>query len=394
MRFTNTYKLIILLVTLYHSSLFAQQKLKYGTRASLNLSTIGTQYGKYNGGGNYSAGIFFNYKPIHNLSVSFEPTYIQSGFREKQTDSKYTYQHLDFNINTYLPLFSDDALMFYLGIRPSYLLNFKSETLNNGNYVRTNLNENKNENGQLEFGINAGFAVQLSPVVNFELGYMYNVTDNNNNTQLKGRPSLIEITLKLNVVDLAGIIENKEKIAKEQIKNYKSGVLLVMLPTLTNEDLLKIKDEGDRSYAKNELKIRNIKVINEFLKGYTFTPVYFFADTNVNKVVSGNLEGIFIDRNLKVDTSIKPVQSENILIASFCNDLYNYSEKISYGLFVYDSKLKQLPKPYTVPSQMFGLYTDGDPMNYFKTKRINYTNMPFDRMIKKLNSRMLRYANF
>ncbi len=394
MHFIKTYILAILLIVISYQTVFAQQKIKYGTRASLNLSTIGTQYGKYNGSGNYSAGLFINYSALNSLSLAIEPTFTQSGFREKQTDSKYTYQHLDFNLNAYLSLFGDDALMFYLGIRPAYLLNFKSETLNNGNYVRSNLNENKNQNGQLELGINAGFAVQLSSVVNFEIGYMYSATNFNNNTQLKGRPSLVEITLKLNVVDLANIIENREKTAKEQIKNYQKGILLVMLPTLTDKDLLKIKDEGDRAYAVNELRIRNLKVINEFLKGYTFTPVYFFADTNVNKVVTGNFDGIFLDRNLNLDTTIKPTKTNDVLIASFCSDLYNYSEKISYGLFVYDSQLNQLQKPYTIPSQMFGLYSDGDPMNYFKTKRINYTNMPFERMIKKFNSRMIRYANF
>ena len=84
----------------------------------------------------------------------------------------------------------------------------------------------------------------------------------------------------------------------------------------------------------------------------------------------------------------------NFMVASFCNDLYNYSDRISYGLFIYDNKMNQMGKPYTIPGQMFGLYTDGDPQNYFKTKRINYTNMPFDRMIRKFNSRMIRYAEF
>jgi hypothetical protein len=61
---------------------------------------------------------------------------------------------------------------------------------------------------------------------------------------------------------------------------------------------------------------------------------------------------------------------------------------------VYDSKLNQLGKPFTLPAQMFGLYSDGDPANYFKTRKQNYTTMPFDRMVKKLNSRLIRYAEF
>jgi opacity protein-like surface antigen len=372
----------------------AQSNYEYGIRGSLNLSTIGTQYGKYNGSGYYNIGVFGSKKISDQILLAFEPTYSLSGFKEKQNDSRYTLQHLDLNLNAYFSMFGDDALWLYLGLRPGYLLGSRSETIKDGNYVKLDAVNNTNKIGKIDIGLNAGFSVKLSPVVNFELGYHYSATNNNDNVQIQGRTSTIEMTLKLNAVDLKRLIDKKEITLKEQIQEYQKGVLFVMLPSLSEKDLARLSDEGDRNYTINELRVRNLKVVAEFIRNYSFTPVYFFADSNINQIISGNYSSIFLNKNLEVDTTIKVHQKMNFMVASFCNDLYNYSDRISYGLFIYDNKMNQMGKPYTIPGQMFGLYTDGDPQNYFKTKRINYTNMPFDRMIRKFNSRMIRYAEF
>ncbi len=386
------YLVIALVFTIVKVS--AQSKFEYGIRSTLNMSTIGSQYGKYNGSGMYSMGVFGSRNLSNLITVAVEPTYTQTGFKEKQNDSRYVLQHLDLNLNTYFSVFGDDALTLYLGLRPGFLLGFKSETIKDGNYIKLDATNNTNKAGQVDMGINAGLSVQLSPVVNFELGYSYSMSNNNDNTLIKGRTSTIEMTLKLNAVDLKRLIDSKEITIKEQIQSYQKGVLFVMLPTLSEKDLARLTNEGDRNYTINELKVRNLKVIAEFVRNYTFTPVFFFADSNVNQIITGNYGSIFLNNNLEVDTTIKAPQTTNFMVASFCSDLYNYSDRISYGLFVYDNKLNQLGKPYNIPGQMFGLYTDGDPQNYFKTKRINYTTMPFDRMVRKFNSRMIRYAEF
>lgn len=379
------------------SSVQAQinHKFNFGVRGTLNFSTIGTEISKYNGGSYYSAGVFGTYKIKNRITLAAEPTFTVSSFKERQADNQFTYTNIDLNLNSYFSLFKDDdVLRFYLGIRPSMLLNFKAETLLNGNYVKTDVAANKNTNNQLDFGINTGFAVQLSPVVSFELGYMWSITNQTDNSQIKGRNSLVEATLKLNAVDLKQLLDNKEISVKTQIQVLRKGALLVMLPTVNEKELAKYNLEGDKQYVINELKLRNHRVITEFLKHYTFTPVYFFLDSNANKVSMGQVKGVFINKNQEPDSTIVLPTPNNYFIASFCNDLYGYSQRISYGLFVYDSKLMQLGKPFTVPAQMFGLYSDGDPANYFKTRKQNFTTMPFDRMVKKLNSRLIRYADF
>lgn len=387
---------IAFLTLMLPSSLYGQvnQRMDYGVRASLNLNTIGTRIGKYNGSGYYSIGAFGSYKVLPYCALAAEPTFSTSGFREKQRDNKYTYQHLDLNLNAYLSPFSEDALKIYLGIRPAYLLNFKAETLTDGNYVKTEVTENKNKSGQWDFGLNAGVSVQLSQVVTIEMGYMWSATDQTNNQQIKGRNNLIELGLKINAVDLKRILDTKELTVKQQVQQYKKGALLVMLPTLTEKELARFKTEADKNFAINELKIRNLKVINEFSKHYTFTPVYYFMDTNANKVSMGQLDGIFVDHTMSPAPQLKPADTSNYFVASFCNDISNYNQRISFGLFIYDKKMNQLSKPFNVPSQMFGLYSDGDPANYFRTRRQSFINMPFDRMIKKFNSRMIRYAEF
>ena len=370
-------------------------KFNFGVRGTLNFSTIGTEVAKYNGGSYYSAGVFASYKVKNRITLAAEPTFTMSSFKERQADNQFTYSNFDLNLNSYFSLFKEDeVLRFYLGVRPSMLLNFKAETLLNGNYVKTDVAANKNTNNQLDFGINTGFSVQLSPVVSFELGYMWSLTNQTDNSQIKGRNSLVEATLKLNAVDLKQLLDSKEITLKTQIQELRKGALLVMLPTVTEKELAKYNLEGDKQFVINELKLRNHRVITEFLKHFTFTPVYFFLDSNASKVSMGQVNGVFINKNQEPDSNIVLSTPNNYFIASFCNDLYGYSQRISYGLFVYDAKLIQLGKPFTVPAQMFGLYNDGDPANYFKTRKQNFTTMPFDRMIKKLNSRLIRYAEF
>ncbi|TAE78350.1 MAG: hypothetical protein EAY81_12045, partial [Bacteroidetes bacterium] len=164
--------------------------------------------------------------------------------------------------------------------------------------------------------------------------------------------------------------------------------------TLTEKDLARFTNSGDRAFAVNELKLRNLRVMREFRKHYTFTPVFFFFDTEVDKVIANAFDGVFLNDNMEPDNSIKLENPANFFVASFCNDLSNYTQRISYGLFVYDDKMIQLEKPFNVPGQVFGLYTSGDPVNYFRTKRQSYINMPFEKMIKKFSARMTRYAEF
>lgn len=388
----KTYLLVLLLLA--STFVFAQrEQLGYGVKSNLNFSTVKAQYDKYLGVGKFSGGVFLQYAISSTITLAFEPTYTSSAIREKQTDNRYTFGHIDLNLNSYYNLFRSDAVYFYFGLRPAMLLSPKSESLVNGNYVRTELAEFKNKKGNVDLGVNAGISIRLSPVVSFDLGYYWSATNNTDNNQVSGRPSLVEVGLKLNAVDIKNMYDQKLITTKQKVQRYKEGSLLIMLPTYTQKELAKL-NEADKQFAINELNLRNTKVVAEFKKHYQFTPVYFFFDVDVNNILSGAIKGNLLNENMLPDSNITIANPANFFVASFCNDISAYSDRLSYGLFVYDEKMVQLEKPFNVPSQMFGLFTEGDPANYFKSKRQSYINMPFDRVIRKFNSRMNRYADF
>jgi hypothetical protein len=370
------------------------KKIDFGIKGSLNFSRLKPRYDKYLGQTKGSLGAFINYHIDRYTAISFEPTYTSCSFKEKQADNRYSFGYLDFNLNTYFNAFRSDDISLYFGLRPALLLSPKSEVLVDGDYIKSDVPGFKSKEGQWDFGINLGMAVRLTKVVTFEAGYCWSATNKTTNDRVQGRPSLVELTLKINAVDLKNVLDNQEIGTKEKIQSYRKGALLVMLPTLTEKELARFASYGDKEFARNEIKIRNLKVIREFRKHYTFTPVYFFMDSDVDKVLANSTTGIFVNDNLENDTSIQLANPSNFFVASFCNDLSSYTQRISYGLFIYDNKMVQLEKPFNVPSQMFGLYTSGDPVNYFKTKRQSYINMPFDRMIKKFSARMTRFAEF
>jgi opacity protein-like surface antigen len=392
---TRKYFYLFFLFLMPVSALFAQldARFEYGIKGTLNYTTIGSQYSKYTGSGQYGLGVFGTYRLTPAINLAFEPMITINSFRETQSDNRYRYDYFDANLNGYFNLFGNDALRLFLGVRPGFLLSYRSEVFKDGAYEKAENQQNKNKKGQIDVGVNAGLSLRVSPVINFEVGYMWSPGNETNFSQVKGRPSAIEVSLKINAVDLKNMIDRKEETTVQKIRHYHTGALLVMLPTLSEKELFKYKSESDKEFVINELRMRNMRVIIEFQKHYTFTPVYFFMDTSVNKVISGNINGIFVNANMQPDTSIMPATPENYFVASFCSDLSNYNQKVSYGLFVYDNKMTQLDKPFNIPGQLFGLFTEGDPANYFRYRKQNYVNMPFDRMIKKFNARMIRYSS-
>ena len=112
---------------------------------------------------------------------------------------------------------------------------------------------------------------------------------------------------------------------------------------------------ADVELLQNEIKIRNTKVIKEFSRNFSFAPVYFFMDTNIYKVIAGNLNGIFINGNLESDPAIV-VNTDNYFIASFCEDISEYTKRKHFGLFVYDKQMIQMDNRLTIPISWPVLY--------------------------------------
>lgn len=142
-------------------------------------------------------------------------------------------------------------------------------------------------------------------------------------------------------------ITNREK-ANREIAALKNGALIVRLQT--NEKSI----NAYRQAGKNELADKiaaernglNQKIVDAFKNYFTFCKVYFIYAKNTG-ALSKEKSGIFLDGNLKPDTSIK-LKEKYFLIAEYGS--FTADER-GNSLVVLDSGLTQLqePFPFEVP---------------------------------------------
>lgn len=394
----------ILFILLGISSAFAQMKpsdsdpLGYGIKLGFNYSMNGTQYSNWSGLAGANLGMFFS-KPINNrLKWFFEPSYSSVSFREREKDIRYNNHYIDANAFLYYyPSSINTDFAFIGGIRPSYLMAHNSEVFETGAYTTKDLEINKNKNGRIDMGLLLGMSVALSPVVNLELAYNYGLTDKNSLQSVEGRSSSVEVNLRLNAVALRKSIENKNQSIEERVQQYHKGALLVMLATTNEKEILRLRAENKQAeieLLEADVKIRNTKVVQNFNKNFTFCPVYYFMDTSIYKVMSGTTGGIFVNYNLQLDTTIT-LNTENYFIASFCEDVSEYTKRKHFGLFVYDKQMVQLENPFNAPNQLAAPVFDYVVVKASenKTRKPSYITVPFERLVGKLNTRLFRYIN-
>jgi hypothetical protein len=399
--FRQTYILLLLLVS---NSLYAQiQKnesdpLGYGLKLNVNFPTIGGSFNEYGGLAGGGMGIFFTKTISNRFSWYLEPSFSSVGFRNTSDDTRFNNYYIDAGCFVYFyPYAYNTDFAFIGGIRPSYLLTHNSQEFEFGNYRTKDLIINKNENGRIDGTVMLGIGLALSPVVNLELIYNQSVSNQNSTTQILGRPSTVELNLRLNAVALKRTLDGRNKSIAEQVSECHKGVMLVMLVTPNENEIKRLKSEGKNDEVdllRDEIKQRNTRVMKEFNRNFAFAPTFFFMDTSVYKVISGNLEGIFVNGNLDLDTAIK-VKTDNYFIASFCEDISNYTKRKHFGLFVYDKQMNQLEKPFNHPNQLASPVFDYVVVNkeVNKSRRPSYLTVPFGGLIGKLNTRLFRYLN-
>ncbi len=396
MRFNSIiYSFCMLLLLMIPSVTIAQTKspLGYGLKLGANYATIGSDY---RGLASLSAGGFIN-TPIANHAVLFiEPGLSILGIKEKQLDTKHMMYNLD--LHTFAYLFPDATTRdfgFIVGLRPSYLLAYNSQVFNLGNYQTKQLPYNNNKQGQIDFAGSVGVTIAFSQVVNLDVTYNHSFTNQNKINNVQGRPSAVEVGLRFNAVSLKKTLDNQAQSLQKEIATFQKGALLVMLITPNQKQLDRLRAEGNEE-AYNlilyEIKNRNTRVYNEFERTYAFNRVYYFYDTSVTKLIAGQTDGIFLNKTLQPDSSIR-IPSQDYLIASFCEDFSNYTGRRHFGLFMYDKNMIQLPKPYNHPNQLASpvfeyVVVRGEES---KMRRPSYLTVPYDRLINKFNSRMYRY---
>jgi hypothetical protein len=394
------------------------EKISYGFNTAINYSTIGSSYENYVGVGNPSLSLFISYKPSNGINLGhptkneyytlrsdefmrrltfvLQPAYCANSFRQQDIDRKYNNYYLELGGLVYFQPFTYvTELTFFTGICPSFLASYNTEQLQFGYYSTIHYDQNLNTVGKIDFVMPFGVSLEMSQAVSLELSYKHSFTNSNTDQIIQGRTSTVELALRVNAIGLANQFTKKDEQIQEQIKKLSKGSLLVMLPTINNSEINKLKAENKQEEINDinkELIDRNKKVMKEFRSYFNFCPVYFFMDTDAYQIIHKRFNNVFVNANLEVDPMIK-TDSSNFFVASFCEDISVYTTKNVYGLFVYDDNINQLPKPFNVAINLIGPNLDGDPLNFLKKIRYEYSTVSFERIITKFNNRLIRFKD-
>lgn len=96
------------------------------------------------------------------------------------------------------------------------------------------------------------------------------------------------------------LMAQKVSTACTQLKDLKTGVLLVRLQEGINK-YNALKEAGKLSQAeehKKEVYLRNLEIVNAFKNHYSFSSVYFFYNTDTEKVKNGEVLPVLLDDSL------------------------------------------------------------------------------------------------
>ena len=142
--------------------------------------------------------------------------------------------------------------------------------------------------------------------------------------------------------------EVDELSAVKHAKRMKQGTLLVRLQTRENAILLlEVNGEEDRADRMwLDQKKQNEEIINAFTFIFDFCPVLFFFSYDSDKVRAGEYEGIFVNEQMQVDSSLT-VDSDAPIYTAEIGDVYfeTFSQHMRGGVFMTD-QFKQLTKPF------------------------------------------------
>lgn len=372
--------------------------LGYGLKLGVNFPTIGAVHEEFSGLAGFTMGLFLTKPFSHHFAWYIEPAFSSVGFRNTANETRFNAYYFDAGcFMYYYPSSYNTDFAFIGGLRPSVMVTHNSQEFELGSYNTKDLSINQNEDGRFDGSVLMGVGVALSPVLNLELLYAQSLTNQNSPDKVLGRPSTVELNIRLNAIALKRSLDDKSKSVTDMVQEYHKGVLLVMLVTPNENEIKRLQKEGrtdEIDLIRTEIKSRNAKVIREFNSNFSFSPVYYFMDTSIYKVISGNIEGIFVNGNQDPDPAIK-VTTDNYFIASFCEDISDYTKRKHFGLFVYDKQMNQLEKPFNHPNQLASPVFDYVVVNKEenKSRKPSYLTVPFSRLIGKFNTRLFRYMN-
>ncbi|OYU96156.1 MAG: hypothetical protein CFE21_07015 [Bacteroidetes bacterium B1(2017)] len=395
---------LFLLLSFFVSSLSYAQRFdepNYGLSLNGNFTTVHVAHENLVGRGMGSFGVFYQraITPYHTnrylnrLDFTLEPALSWLSYRDNTSDKRFQSNFIDFSAYlNYVPDRMSDDLRLFIGARPSYLTFSNTQVVEFGSYRElTNDSQNANTIGAIDFSGIIGLTVSMGDVASLELKYIHSFTNKTTATTFNGRPSCVEIGIRLSAVRIKNKMITEEKSIVAELNKRAQGTLLVMLEApnekLINQ-LITEKRIEDANYVRKLQFQTNKNIMKEFAANFDFCKVEFFMNTDAYKVDRGDFKGVFLDQNLEPKAEVS-FDSSNYFIASFIEDVSEYTHKSDYGLYMYDTKFNQLGKPYNTSANSMGIFIGGDPLNYFRRiKTSGYFSDDFAKVIKKVNTKL------
>jgi hypothetical protein len=167
-----------------------------------------------------------------------------------------------------------------------------------------------------------------------------------------------------------------------------------MLTTLNDKEQQQILNTGtqtDLNMQMMALNKANNNIIQAFKTAYSFSKVMFFMDSSAYKVAGGNFKNVFVDENLN-PLPTTDLDTANIFIAAFSEDVSAFTQKVDYGLHVFGRNFEALPRPFLSADNYFGVNFGGDPLNYLRRNKYYFQLEDYVKIVKRFNNRMLRIS--
>lgn len=291
------------------------------------------------------------------------------GVRNKNIDYLYTDHLLEASFNwMFAPFPESSDFRLILGYRPSYLITTSSEKMENGDYViDQDALSNHNRSGDWMHSINTGISLAMGSYTTLELKYVISLNENYTKDYVKGRFSTTEISLKWNLEALGNELLDKKNTIKNDAKQFKDGVLFVMLESVGEKEIQN-KISSGKSDEVNELikasRARNESVKKILGERYKLTPVYYFYDSNAYAITNHQYAGNIFDSNGQLLSNIPSKQK--IYLAAVAEDFSDITHRIDLGFYIYDADFKQLGKPFNVKQNSVERSANLDIFEYFR----------------------------
>lgn len=159
----------------------------------------------------------------------------------------------------------------------------------------------------------------------------------------------IFFTILIGLIGLLGFVQlNPEEKAKREIIDLREGTLLVRLHTdeAVISKMKQFHKDKERKYKIQEIYERNLEQYKALSAGYDFSNVVFFFGKDSDKIKNREFENIFLNDELKIETTIKIDASKPIFILDVGDIYFDHMSGHQEGLVVMNSKFEQLQKPF------------------------------------------------